>query len=129
MREHTSRVNPFSGRRYLEIGQVPPEEQALVFGTPNYQTNARKQCFAYIEALLKKLGKEPDGAELAIKHLPHDVKQGTTFPQVVCYYDENKPASLEYAKACETKGPKTWADAGVPAPIIVFPMQGLARGA
>lgn len=94
-------------REYLEIGAYPPEEECVQVGEDNYDQRANEECRKYIEAIRGKLGREPEGARLAIKSFPHDLGR---YREVVCYYDENFPESVAYAYLCESNCPTTWAD-------------------
>lgn len=99
---------------YLEIGPVPPEEDCEQVGTEKYDPiHARKECQAYIEALRKKLGNEPNGARLRIRSNPHDFG---TYSEVAAYYDENNEQATDYAFKCESEGPMTWAEVGMEKP-------------
>jgi hypothetical protein len=100
-------------REYIELGQAPYEEDCSQVGTPDYHINARRECQSYIMAIRNYLGQEPDGAELRVKSFWHDFNQ---YMEVVCYYDESKPDSVDYAFMCEAKAPATWSDGGVKPP-------------
>jgi hypothetical protein len=50
---------------------------------------------------------EPTGARLAVKSFLHDFGD---YLEVVCYFDENLPDSVEYALHCEANLPATWDD-------------------
>ena len=90
---------------YLNIGSSPPEEDCCMVGSCNYAYNAKKECLRYIDCLRKFVGVEPFGAELKVKSFPHDFG---TYYEVVCYFDDDIPESLEYALKCEGEGPMTW---------------------
>ena len=100
-------------RQYIELGQAPANEDCAQVGDLNYQVNARRECQSYIQAIRNYLGPEPDGAELSYKSFPHDFG---SYYEVVCYYDENKPESVDYAFKCERQAPLTWTDGGVRRP-------------
>ena len=50
-------------------------------------------------------GDEPAGAHLRIKTNPHDFG---SYLSVICHFDEQFPASVEYAFRCEAESPETW---------------------
>lgn len=90
---------------YIDIGPGPAEEkveQANVSGT-NYE-RMKAECRALIHQLRRMYGKEPDGAQLRVK-FERDGNYG--YYEVVCDYDPNKPASVEYAYGCE-ETPAKW---------------------
>lgn len=101
-------------REYLELGQTPANEPASQVGEPNYRVNAQRECRAFIQAIRNYLGPEPDGAELAVKSFPHDFGH---YLEVVCYYDPQDDAAVNYAFRCEAKAPLTWADGSVRPPV------------
>ncbi len=74
------------------------------------------ECRAYIQAIRKVLGEEPVGARLAVKSFPHDFGM---YHEVVCFYDDNFPESVDYALLCEAEAPTTWAEAGMQPPVPV----------
>ena len=90
---------------YLNIGPVPPEEDCAQLGTPDYREKAIAECRRYIKLLREMLGEEPVGAQLAIKWFQHDFG---SYCEVVCYYDNERPETLDYALKCEGDGPLTW---------------------
>lgn len=93
-------------RDCIYIGSTPCDEPCQQVGMPSYDAKlARKECYAFIGQLRRLLGKEPDGAELRIKTESHDFG---SYPEVVCYYDNDKPASVEYAFAAESNSPLNW---------------------
>lgn len=98
---------------YLEIGPCPPEEDCVGVGAENYEQKARKECNAFIEAIRKKLGNEPQGAQLRVKSSPHDFG---TYYEVICSYNEVFPDSVDYAYKCESDSPATWKEVGMVSP-------------
>ena len=94
-------------RDYIDIGPVPAEEDCEQLG-PNYDASkARKECNAYIEAIRRVCGPEPQGAQLRIKANQHDFG---TYYEVVCYYDTENQAAFDYALKCESDAPQRWPD-------------------
>jgi hypothetical protein len=57
------------------IGSTPSNEDCAQVGSPDYARNARIECHAYIDAIRKVCGQEPEGARLTIKSQPHDFGQ------------------------------------------------------
>lgn len=93
-------------RSCVYIGSVPADEDCQQVGTPSYNRElARKELRAFINQLRRHFGNEPDGAELRTKTESHDFG---SYTEVVCYYDYNKPASVEYAFNCESNSPTNW---------------------
>jgi hypothetical protein len=68
---------------------------------------------AYIEAIRKKLGNEPEGARLAVKSFQHDFG---TYQEVVCSFDTEIEGAIEYAYKCESDSPATWGEVGMVSP-------------
>lgn len=90
---------------FLEIGCSPTEEDCVQVGTENYSSLAKEECKRYIDLLRKTFGPEPDGARLSIKSFPHDYG---SYYEVVCFYDDSKPASIDYAFKIESNSPERW---------------------
>lgn len=99
-------------RDFLNIGCTPCEEscQQVPYTDPGL---ARRECLAFIKAIRKKLGNEPEGASLQVNSFPHDFG---TYHEVVCYYNDTMPESEEYALLCESDAPATWREVGMVAP-------------
>ena len=94
-------------RDCLHIGSSPPMESCAQLGSPDYRREARRECNVYIRQLRRALGDEPDGARLAIKENPHDFG---TYLDVVCWYDPDIKAAVDYAFKCESESPMEWDD-------------------
>jgi len=92
---------------YLTLAPAPVEEDCAQVGTDDYTARARDECRRFMALLRTKFGPEPEGARLAIKSFPHDFGD---YLEVVCYFDETLPESVEYAYRCEDKLPATWDD-------------------
>ena len=99
---------------HLYIGPSPSDEDCAQIGiTEGAQRLNRIECEAYIEALRKVYGDEPEGAYLESKAERHDFG---SYREVVCYYDtDNRDAAL-YAFKVES-GLRTWEEAGMTAPV------------
>ena len=99
---------------FIYIGPCPAEEACSQIGvTEGFERINRLECHAYIQALRKVYGPEPDGAFLYTKRENHDF--GSYF-EVVCKYDENNEIATDYAYRLEN-GLLTWAEAGMTAPV------------
>ena len=93
-------------RDFVYIGSTPADEPCQQVGMPSYDASlARKECRVFINQLRRMFGNEPEGAELRIKTESHDFG---SYPEVVCYYDDEQPASVEYAFNCESNSPTNW---------------------
>jgi len=90
---------------YTDLGCAPADEDCVHVGTPDYARRARRECWAYIRQLRRMFGKEPDGAELAIRANPHELG---TYYSVICVYHPEKRASDDYAYRCDSGNPKHW---------------------
>jgi hypothetical protein len=92
-------------RDYLTIGSAPCDEDCAQVGQPNYIWQARKECQQFIQLIRKTLGPEPEGARLAVKSFPHEFGD---YLEVVCHFDTDVPAAVDYAFRCEAETPATW---------------------
>ena len=97
------------------LGPAPAEEPCAQVGEDDYSRKAKAECRAYIEAIRKVVGREPEGARLSIKASSHDYG---TYYEVVAYFDGDNQQAAEYAYRCEEKAPTTWAEAGMTAPGV-----------
>lgn len=110
-------------RDFVYIDSTPADEPCQQVGIPSYDSAmARKECKAFINQLRRLFGNEPDGAELRTKLENHDFG---SYPEVVCYYDDEKPASVEYAYRCEGNSPANW---DLPAIIELQPAASITNG-
>ena len=101
-------------RDFISIGSTPASEDCLQVGTPDCTPiNQKKECQAFLEAIRKKLGTEPEGASLSVKGFDHDFGR---YYEVVCYYNDTLPESEAYAFRCEDESPMTWAEVGMVVP-------------
>lgn len=92
---------------YISIGPSPVEEDCVQLGDPDYRSKARKECVRFIELIRKVKGPEAGSARLAITSNPHDFG---TYLDVVCYYDDEDEAGMNYAFDCESETPMRWDD-------------------
>ncbi len=98
---------------YITLGSAPAMEQCAQVGDEHYRDQAMRECRAYIAAIRKKLGPEPEGASLRVKSFPHDYG---TYYEAVCNYDPNDQAAIDYAFRCEAEAPTTWEEVGMQPP-------------
>jgi len=97
-------------RDYLNIGPTPASEECQQLG-PNYNNRkARAEMAAFINQIRRELGPEPEGARLAVKSFPHDYG---TYSEVVCWFDDTLPDSVDYAFKCEGDIRDTWDDKAI----------------
>jgi len=94
-------------QNYLVLAPAPIEEDCVCVGEEEYMRRARAECQRFIALLRKKFGPEPIGARLAVKSFMHDFGD---YLEVICYFDETLPESVEYAYTCEANLPATWDD-------------------
>jgi hypothetical protein len=92
-------------KTYLALAPAPIEEDCAQVGTPGYREQALAECARFIRLLRQRIGPEPEGAWLSVKWFDHDFGQ---YCEVVCYYNTDIPASVEYAYTCEANLPATW---------------------
>jgi hypothetical protein len=92
-------------REYLTLGPAPCDEDCAQVGQPDYHERARHECRRFILLIRQKLGPEPEGAWLSTKSFPHDFG---TYYEVVCYFNTEIQASVDYASRCEAETPATW---------------------
>jgi hypothetical protein len=96
------------------LGPTPAEETAARVGHENYEQQAQVECRAYIEAIRKVLGVEPEGARLVVSRQEREFGD---YYEVVCEYDAETPDAAQYAARCEEDAPATWAIAGMTVPV------------
>ena len=92
-------------RDYLTIGSAPCDEDCAQVGQPNYIWQARQECQRFIQLIRTKLGPEPEGARLAVTSFPHEFGD---YLEVVCHFDTDVSAAVDYAYQCESEAPATW---------------------
>lgn len=98
----------------LDIGPSPAMEDAVQTTEPDYHRLARIQSKAFIEAIRKVCGPEPEGARLKITSNPHDF---TSYLSVAIRFDPEIPEAVEYAMKVERESPETWEAAGMVDPL------------
>lgn len=93
-------------RDYIDLGPVPHDETPMQIGSKEYSSSkALKECQRYVELLKKKFGEPPDGAGFKIECNDHDFG---VYYSVVCYFDDKKQESIEYAFKCDNEAPSNW---------------------
>ena len=98
-----------------KIGGSPYEENCAALGvTDNFAQHNRAECTAYIDALRRLHGREPEGVMFCIIPNRHDF--GTYREAGVRYNHASTPAR-EYAEKV-TAGLATWEQVGMWAPVI-----------
>jgi len=97
------------------LGPAPANEPYVQVADPDYASKALAESRAYIEAIRKVLGEEPEGATLRVKREIHGFR---TYYEVVCEYDPSSEAAAEYALRCDEQAPTTWSQASMVAPVV-----------
>lgn len=99
---------------FFYIGPCPASEHCAQIGvTEGAERLNRIECEAYIEALRKVYGPEPENAHYRIKFERHDFGR---YCEVCIYFDVNDPEALAYASRAEF-GLDTWDSAGMEPPF------------
>src|SRR5712691_10133016 len=88
----------------LPLGPTPSEEPCAQVGEPHYRQRALKECVRFLQLLRQTFGPEPEGAWLSIKWFAHDFGE---YAEVVCSYNTDIQASVDYAFRCEAATPAT----------------------
>lgn len=94
-------------RDYIDIGSTPCDEDCAQVGSGDYRKRARVELQAFVNQLYRQFGNGPDGAELRVKAFPHDFG---TYHEVVAYFDDTLPLSIEWAFKVENECPESWDD-------------------
>jgi len=94
-------------RDFISIGPSPAEEECAQVGTEGFDHRNKMECVAYEAQLIRLFGEPPQGAYLAIKAFQHEFG---TYREVVCYFDDNHPESIDYAFKLEGNSPAKWDD-------------------
>ncbi len=92
-------------RDFLSLGSSPINETCVQVGEQDYASLAKQECARFIGLVRRTLGAEPEGAALQTKAFPHDLG---TYYEVVCFFDPEIQASVDYAYRCEGETPTTW---------------------
>ena len=92
---------------FVTIGSSPCDEPCAQLGSENYLQRAKGECLRFIDLIRSVCGQEPVGAFLAIKGFAHDFG---TYYEVVCWFDDAIPESIDYAFHVEGNSPLTWND-------------------
>lgn len=94
------------GKDFMYLGTAPYEEECVqVESGKDYLPAMREECNRFINLLRDTFGKEPEGARLAIRSEMHDFG---SYLEVVCWFDEDIPESVEYAYNIEGNTPARW---------------------
>jgi hypothetical protein len=92
-------------RDYVCIGSTPACEDCAQVGKGDYYEKSRIELRAFRNQLIRVFGDPPYGAELRIKAFPHDFG---TYHEVVCYFEDSAPESMDYAFRVEGNAPEKW---------------------
>ena len=91
-------------RDYLTLGPTPTGEDCEQVPYEN-PAKAKKECRVFKEQLIRQFGEPPFGADLVVKSFPHDFG---SYHEVVAYFDDQIPESVEYAFKLEGQTPEEW---------------------
>jgi hypothetical protein len=109
------RANNHIKRDYLYIGATPCDEHCVSTGVTRDVCRLNLlECSAYIMALRRRYGPEPEGASLRPRTEDHDAG---LYAEVVCWYDVSCEVATRYAYEVES-GLMAWADVGMQAPVV-----------
>lgn len=90
---------------YIVIGGAPPDEDCVqVSSREPYYEAMKAECRRFKE-LMEKAFPPVEGSRFGIKTFPHDFG---SYSEVVCWYDEDYPDSVEFAYSMECASPGTW---------------------
>ena len=92
-------------RDFINIGSSPCGETCIQVGSPDYYSKSLKECQRFITEIRNVCGKEPEGAYLKVKSFPHDFG---SYHEVVCFFDDLIPDSVDYAYHVEGNSPEYW---------------------
>jgi len=88
---------------FIVLESGPAEEECAEIGGPGYKERALRECNALIRQLQRQFGREPSGARLAVRPMPHEA--GTYYTVVVFYESATAEA---YALRVESEFPGRW---------------------
>lgn len=94
-------------RDYLAIGPTPAGEDCAQVGSPGYLEHIIQQCNRFIALIKDVCGEPPEGACLRWKSFPHDFGD---YHEVVVWFDNSLPESVDYAYHVDAHAPQTWDD-------------------
>jgi hypothetical protein len=92
-------------QNYDNIGSSPTEENCAQVGSMGYEQQARRECNAFKNQLLRAFGTPPGNASLSIKSFPHDFG---SYLEVICNYDDESETESEYNLKCIDETPSHW---------------------
>jgi hypothetical protein len=93
---------------FIFIGGTPAEEPCVgINERGDYHEAMKAECRRFIAFLRAHFGREPVGAALKVKSQEHDFG---TYYEVVCWYDDQIEAAVDYAYQCEGEAPSHWND-------------------
>ena len=91
----------------MVISSCPTEEDCAQVGQDGYYEQARKECKAFLNQLIRIHGNPPTGARLVVKGFSHDFG---TYYEVVVIYDDDIEEAVDYAFLLEGNIPEEWDD-------------------
>lgn len=92
-------------RDYLVIGSSPADESCVQVGEEDYLRRQKEECLRFIDRIREVLGPEPEMTKLGVKTFAHDFGR---YSEVVCFYEDTVPESVDYAFRVESEAPVTW---------------------
>ena len=92
---------------YLILGATPAGENCAQVGRDNYPEQVRREGHAYIAQLTRMFGEPPTGSRFSLKGFPHDFG---TYHEVVVWFDDTLPSTIEFAYHVENNLPEEWDD-------------------
>jgi hypothetical protein len=96
------------------LGSSPALEQCAQVGETDYARDAKAECAAFIAAIRKVCGREPEGARLVVRSQPHDFGD---YYEVAVIYDGDNEWAARYAAKVDAEAPTTWQAAGMKPPV------------
>lgn len=96
------------------LGPAPAGEACASAGDADYARDARAECRAFVEAIRKVCGREPEGARLVVQTQEHDFGD---YYEVACVFDAGDDWARDYAARVEADAPTTWREAGMTPPL------------
>lgn len=99
-----------SRTNYISLGCTPYGEDCAQVGSADYDANARRECNAYRNQILRMHGETPEGVRLRIKAFPHDFG---TYHELCVVYDESLLSAEAWAINVEDDLPEYWDQAAL----------------